>query len=186
MILLTKQLFDNNCKRFGIKSYDKEVLEICNEVLMNYTRNSLEKAMKKMSKTQQQKGGRVVLPSDYFGVPSKTHFEHLSDHGVDMSVTEHMIRPHIPIKDLGAYGGASSSPCFTMPKTVMKYAVKEAMLSMSNQEVKLEKEAYNKLQFKFESLMTSALKTVSRKKHEHLTTNTLKEVFSTQKYKLLQ
>ena len=170
MIYITKQILDKNLKLFGFQSYDKEVLELVNQALYNYVRCNMNKAMK---------GGRVVFPSDYFGVPSASHFEHLNDHGANMSVTDHMIRPHIPIRDLGV--GGSSTPCFTVTKKAVNYAVKEAMLA--EKKTGSMTGVCEALKEKFEKLMTSAIKAAAKKNKEHLYIKTLREVFAGDKYK---
>ena len=176
MIYITKQILDRNLKQFGFHSYDKEVLELINKALYNYVRCNLNKAMK---------GGRVVLPSDYFGVPSASHFEHLNDHGANMSVTDHMIRPHIPIKDLGASGGGTAAPlCFKITKKAINYAIKEAMLSERVSGTGASAAAVcDSLKEKFEKLMTSAIKAAAKIDKEHLSIKTLRQVFGSDKYK---
>jgi hypothetical protein len=172
MIYITKQLLDRNLKHFGFLSYDKEVLELINQALYNFVRSNMTKMMK---------GGRVVLPSDYFGVPSASHFENLTDHGANMSVTEHMIRPHIPIKDLGAASGGALDSCFTVTKKAVNYAIKEAMLVHKKPATD---NVCDVLKEKFEKRMTAALKAAAKKDKEHLSVRTLRQIFTSNKYKV--
>lgn len=113
MIFLTDKSMQQNIKKFGYKSYDSSILSLVNQYLQNYTKNTISKALKKNKTATSleashviQAGGRIVLPSEYFGVTSGSYFADLKNNGTDMAVTDSMIRPVVSTRDLsGAIKG---------------------------------------------------------------------------------
>jgi len=187
MIFLTEKSVRQNMKRFGYKSYDAEVVQVINTYLEKFVHSKLEKTLKKnknissIEASHVHKGGRIVLPSEYFGVPSGSYFDKLTDNGANMSVTEALIRPTIPTRDLsGAITGGATK--FSLSKKAFSQAVEEAKLSM-HKDVKVKKEASSVMQNQFEELMTALLhKTQKSTKSEHLSAHTVKNVASQKKY----
>lgn len=100
MLFLAKKTTGQNLKKFGFSSSDDAVHERLNEVFYSLVFNNI----KKLSK--QQNGGRVVLPSEYFGRESGSYFE--SAPGVNLTPTSSIIRPAILTNDLtGAIKGGA-------------------------------------------------------------------------------
>jgi hypothetical protein len=186
MIFLTEKSIRQNVKRFGFKSYDTEVLTAINNSLKKFTENKLQKALKKhktVSRTT-QRGGRVVLPSEYFGVTSGSHFEQLTNHGADMNVTEAMIRASIPTNDLSGAIKGGARVHFAISKKSLANALQEAKTSL-HQEAQIRSEVSSALQKQFEELMTSLLKKTS-KGAEHLSIEEFQKALSQKKFASLR
>lgn len=188
MIFLTEKSIRQNVKKFGFKSYDAEVLSAINASLKNFTEHKLQKALKKhKTASRTQRGGRVVLPSEYFGVTSGSHFEQLANHGANMNVTEAMIRASIPTNDLsGAIKGGAMAK-FSIPKKSLANALQEAKTSLQ-QEAQIKSEVSSALQKQFEELMTSLLKKASKSQRgvEHLSIHEFQKALSQKKFASLR
>ncbi len=191
MIFLSDKSMRLNMKKFGYKSYDSDVLSLVNQYLQNYTKNILSKAMKQ-NKTSTleaahiiQAGGRIVLPSEYFGVTSGSYFADLKNNGTDMRVTDTMIRPVVATYDLsGAIKGGASDKNFKLSKKALLNAITEAKVSLQT-DVKLRSDATLAMQQTFQKLMSEILNKTCNKCNNHLTTETLKKISAQRKYKLL-
>lgn len=164
MIFLTDKSVRSNLKKFGITSYDPAVMNLVNQYLENYTKNTIAKATKQNKNLTSleaqhvfQAGGRTVLPSEYFGVESGSYFETLKSNGTDMAVTNSAIRPTVATYDLsGAIKSGGSSQQFKLPKKSLQYAISEAKVSLQR-DLRVRSEATAAMQQGFEKIMSEIL-----------------------------
>lgn len=192
MIFLTDKSMRLNMKKFGYKSYDSGVLSLVNQYLENYTKNTLTKAAKqnKNALTLEashviQAGGRIVLPSEYFGVASGSYFGDLKNNGTNMAVTETMIRPVVATYDLsGAIKGGASDKVFKMSKKALQNAISEAKVSLQS-DIKVRSDASLAMHHTFQKVMSDILTKTCGKCNNHLTVDILKQVAGQRKYKAL-
>lgn len=137
--------------------------------------------------------GHTVLPSEYFGNNSGSYFEHLEPptNGTNMQVTNSMIRPVIKTYDLtGVIHGGAINNKFTISKNAFKNSLNEALLKFQSPQnaVKLSPDVSQKLQNKFELLMTEILNKANKanKKEPQLQLYHIKEVMQQKKYEFLK
>ncbi len=193
MIFLTDKSMRLNIKKFGYKSYDSEVLALVNQFLQNYAKNTLSKAFKKNKNINSleashviQAGGRIVLPSEYFGVSSGSYFQDLKTNGTDMRVTDTMIRPVVATYDLsGAIKGGSAQKNFTLSKKIVQNAINEAKVSLQK-DVKVRSDATLAMQQAFQKIMSDILsKSCERCENKHLSIDVVKQISGQRKYKII-
>lgn len=189
MIFITEKSVLQNMKKFGFRSYDANILQLVNQYFENFVRNTLTKASKKTdyveAKQILQAGGKIVLPSEYFGVESGSYFDNLKSYGTDMSVKEAFIRPTVATYDLsGAIKTGGSSQLFSVSKRSVQNAIKEALVSLQRN-IKVKSDAALALQQGFQSVMTEILQKASKKNDSHLTEDTIKQLSNQRKYHLL-
>lgn len=172
MIFITEKSLRQNAKKFGFKEFDNSIVSLVNKGLESFLKNKLSKV---------QKGGRTVLPSEYFGVESGSYFDKVSS--TDLSVTDSIIRPPVLTKDLSGLitGGALK---FTVAKSVFKNAVVESQ-SKLHRDSKLDSKLVSNLQDEFHSTMSEIFSKLQKKKLESLNREEFKKVFEQRKYKLL-
>ena len=153
--MITDKSLRLNLKKFGFSSYDIELKDTVYEFLTAFLKNKLKKVTK---------GGKIVLPSEYFGKESSSYFESLDNNGANMSVTDSMIRPSIPASDVtGAItGGAVLS--FKIPMNTFTMALADA----KDFDIKIPKSNALKLKEEFEELLTTLMTKLSKKKKTHL------------------
>lgn len=186
IIFVSEKQVRANLRKYNIQSYDKAVFEKVNQTLFNFAHNELQKAVKKnktggkLVESHFQKGGRVVLPSEYFGVPSN-HYSANAPMGTDMSVTAELIRPahdiHGPL-----VGGAS----FTISERAMKAAITEALVSL-NADMSVKGSVVSELKRKYESEMSKFMSNVQKKVTDgKLSDKCFMDVLQMKKYKQLQ
>jgi len=103
MIFLTEKSIHQNIKKFGFTETNSQVIELLNKCLINFTNQSIKKALTQHKKIIKQNGGsgavgRTVLPSEYFGINSGSYSPNSS--GTNMNVNNSLIRPAILTHDL--------------------------------------------------------------------------------------
>lgn len=201
MIFLTENNIRINAKKFGFKKFDITVLESLNKYLANYTKNMVKKALKKYKKENKQikqikqSGGRIVLPSEYFGIDSGSYFE--NSYGTDMTSTHAMIRPAQYTSDLtGAITGGSASATksnksknsnkFIISTSVFKNALSEAKISLEK-EIVMDTKTIIDIKQRFENMISEIFIKLEKKTSDHyLKLNNLEEIITQTKYKILK
>ena len=163
--MLSDKYLNSNLKKFGFKTYDNELKHEIQKFMVNFIGNKLKKS-----------GGRIVLPSEYFGHESGSYFKNLSNNGTDMSVTDSMIRPAISTHDITGVITGGSSASFNMP-------LKSFKLGLSEVNIKLSNEHTHKLKNDFEVLMTKMLKNIAKKKSDNLTLMEVRSEVAKRQYK---
>lgn len=192
IIFVSEKQVRTNLKKFQVHSFDKEVLEKVNESMLHFTHNLLEKVikknkdLKKIEELHLQKalqGGRVLFPSEYYGVATNHYVDAPQGHH-DMTPTDAVVRPAMEIR--GPWEGGASTPLFVVSERAMKAAVSEALVRL-NVDVSVKGSVVQELKRKFEKEMTALLRTVQKKNgSEHLRGEVLTEVLRMKKYKNLQ
>lgn len=185
-----KQL-KTNLKKYGITSYDKDVVESVNKLHHQVVTDLLQQRQKQQQTIQ--KGGRVSFPIDYFGgttnnlsaqVPPFTNVS-----GNDVSIRQEMLL-NDPSQILGTdkamtsgmlVGGAG---CGAMKFCVSKNASQEVVKSLSRKE---KIDLNDKQRFiqvskqKFEQVIDEVIN--KTKKKGHLSKEDLTKVLQQKKYK---
>jgi hypothetical protein len=87
MIFVTDKQISSNLKKAGFSKVDAAVYGMINKASFTLVKNTLEKAAKKAV----LKGGRIVLPTEYYGVSSGSFVAEST--GTDMTVNQDLIRP---------------------------------------------------------------------------------------------
>lgn len=189
MIYVSENAVKSNLKKYGYKIYDDKTVQLINDALTCFSTNALRKISKKYSAAKKggdvQEGGRVILPSEYFGVDSGKYADTVA--AVDMSVTSELIRPALLVDDpTGAImqGGASK---FSISSTAFKSCVNEQMSSLKLHDLTMSSKALKALQNNYETLMDGALKKTSKEyKSNELSSHNLETVLKMNKYSLLR
>lgn len=187
---ITTNHVKKNMRRFGFRSHDEKVVELFNSALDAFLHNRLRPAFKKAKEGVvdqhhlSQSGGRVLLPSEYFGVASNHYVDTLNNNGVDMTVNNMWIRPPMDLVNPSSSGGARAD--FELPMQAFKVACIDAAQNMSVN-VKLTQAAQKALHQQFTAVMGEVLKSAARKSvDDRLDSKIIEDVLSMKKYKVLR
>jgi hypothetical protein len=190
IFIITDNHVKRNCKKFGFSTYDSAVVEGLNKALMNFVEKKIVKAAKsvkggsKIDVHHLQSGGRVLMPSEYFGVPSDHYTEVLSSNGVDMTVNNMWIRPPMDILSPDYASAVGGGPKFEFPFTTFKSACVEAQANL-NHDLTISIAAQNLLHKQFVQQMNNVFKAVSKKvRGDHLHVVALNDVLSMKKFNM--
>lgn len=178
--------FKSSLKSFDIK-LNEEVISKLSETLNSYTSNILEK-INKNNKSKlvvdnklllSMKGGRVLLPSEYFG-ETTNHYVSNPSNEINLDVTDEVIRPAIDIKT------PDYEPVIKVQEGGLKKKIKlsEKLVKLTiekinkdkNFNLKLKNETIKTLKNKYEELITSLINDV--KKGKNIDTVLKKKKFS--------
>lgn len=160
-------MLSRNLKKWGFKSCDASVEDAMNASLKNFAKNKCSSRVKK--------GGRIVLPSEYFGVNSGRYAADANP-GSSLEVTQEFIRGPLAISDpTGALAGGAAARTFA----VTKKAVKEACAGAACD--------HGAIKSAYESKMTELMNTLEKRvKNEHLCEEDFEKVFNMKKYAVLR
>ena len=134
--MLKDSQIKNNLKKWGFNTYNNNINEALNKALVKFISNK-------------QSGGRVVMPSEYFGVNSGRYSTNV-DFGSSLSVTNSHIREPLDAFDPsgGIVGGAAQ-----------KFSITHKSISdlLATQNVKLPASAVKNLKNDFENKVSQVL-----------------------------
>jgi len=182
MTFITHTHVKKNITKFGLHSFEESVIDLLNKSAKAYVENKLQRAAKVAKGTVidhqhvAQSGGRVLMPSEYFGVPSNHYVETLSSNGVDMTVNNMWIRP--PMDLMGPIVSGGGTKDFALPFTVFK-----SMLSSVSSDIKLTSAAQKTLHADLSKKLAGVLQAAARKcQNGTLSKSALVETLSMRKY----
>ncbi len=189
---ITKQQVAQNLKKFNFTTFDKDVQEKINHIHQKVFHQQLKQHKKKQN---QQKGGRVAFPIEYFG-STTNHYSADVPKFTDISSTETHLRPPIPLNDpsgvLGTEGGVLSGMVggkkseFQIAQKTHEQSARE-FLQEHHDDKKFKvprKEFFTNSKQKFESLMDTVLTKASKySKQNHLSAEIFDKVLSQKKFK---
>jgi histone H3/H4 len=161
IIFITDKQVRKNFKKFGCKNIDAAVVELINKTLFNFVTKKMKKvtaknkALTRFDAIHFQNGGRVLFPSEYFGVPSNHYVASPANNGVDMSVKDTWIRP--PMDLMRPLEGGKEPCVFQVPLQAIKSAAAEVSYS---KDIALTLSAYKELQSQYEKIMTEVVEKV--------------------------
>jgi hypothetical protein len=154
----------SNLKAFGFESHDASAEKLIEKYMKNFADNMVAKASRKSAASNKieakhfasQRGGRIVLPSQYFGVDNASYIDN-PPMGTDMTVTETHIRPAMdPYAVMFEQQGAGAT----------KYKASKAKVAEAVKKVAGDKKvsscAIAAVKSKFEETMTKALKKAAK------------------------
>jgi hypothetical protein len=173
--MLSDKYLKINLNKFGFRTYDTEVKEMIEMFLVNFLKNKLGKKQKPTV------GGRVVLPSEYFGKPSQSYFETLANNGTDMSVTDSVIRPVVETHDISGAITGGKAQCFNVSLKTYSIALKEAKSKITIDE----KQDTTKFKEEFEGVISKMLTQITKKKACHLSVDILRTESNKRQYRSL-
>ena len=175
MIFIADRNIKSSLKHMGFNSYDPQINQTLNKSLQAFVQNQA----KQLKKHMQKGGAETTLPLEYFGVRTNNYFDD-APKGVDMTVTDSMIRPPFRVVDLQNTikdGGASSRRQFSIPAVSIKRASANLDVSQSLQQT---------MKIKFENVMQEVLRKASKKSAiAHLSLSDLESVLNQQQYQKL-
>jgi hypothetical protein len=167
VVYLTEKLLKKNFKSFGFKSYDDGIIAYFNTIFQNFVENQLKKGMK---------GGRIVLPLEYFGVETNHFIAHPEFDS--MAVTDSHIRPPM---EMSIGGGLK----FSVSLKAVESAIEE-IASKHNKETYRKQKTAKAIQKKFEKIATEILLKVSKRASgETLILSELQKITEMRKYSAL-
>lgn len=189
IIFITDKQIRKNLRKFEFKTMDESVSSLLNKTLYTFVHKKLQSAAKKAKSNEKgvrvikgvhiQSGGRVLMPSEYFGVPSNHYVENPVNNGVDMSVRDAWIRP--PMELMSPMDGAGAKT-FEVPLSSVKSACMEVLGAKFN-DVALAGETYKTIQALYAKSMTDVFKTLRRKVDGgHLSKSDVSSVLTLKKY----
>jgi len=146
-----------NLKIYGFQTYDDDVKSLLEA--------SLEKFLQKSSG---QSGGRVTMPSEYFGISSGAYSAEAS--GSSQAPTQEWARPGIEFHDIS--GGAKK---FKMSQRSFSAACKKV-------HPKITKVRQAELKAEYEEKLHKLLQKLSKKKDTHLSKDALVTVLKQKNY----
>lgn len=175
--------FKSSLKSFGMIPTDELVSKL-SDTLELYSSNVLEKISKNNRKNlivdnkllSSMKGGRVLLPSEYFGSTTNNYIEKPNNE-THLNVTNEIIRPAIDTKLPNYQEVKLVEPILDIPiqdggKLVKKFKLSEKLIKSTldkinkdkNYNLKLKTETIKNLKNKYEELITKALNDVIKSK----------------------
>lgn len=169
MVFVTEKQVRKNFRKAGFKAVDVGVVELVNKAAVNYVRNTLEKALQKNKNAQEleashianaqgQKGGRVLMPAEYFGVATNHYIEPgPKTFGTDMSVTAEQIRPPF---SAALSGGAKAQPQFEVAMSTVKNIATEVM---KRSPIAIRQSAIKQLQASLSDELSQVVKSLQRR-----------------------
>lgn len=183
MIFITEKQIKLNLKKYGFKTVKGDFTEVINNIVYNFVYNVTSKTAKKLKLNKnnnnkltltlshfKQLGGRVSLPSEYFGVPSNHYVS--ESKATDMSVTSSYIRPEMLTYRPGIVGGAEEKSFVISLKNV-KAILSEVLVKLDLTD-NVKKQDHTKISAAFKAkledhlhkMFTSYVKKSSVKKQE--------------------
>lgn len=154
--MLNEKVIKSNLKKWGFKSFDSKIHDHVNSALENVA----AKFAKQSSRGGRQAGGRILMPSEYFGVDSGRYDANASA-GSNLNTTDSWIRTPLSASDPtgaitgGAAGGAQKRFACTTK------AVKDVSEKLSKFEFK--QHHIKQVKAQFEERMTKFMNSVDRK-----------------------
>ena len=187
IIFMTDNQVRRNFKKAGYTHVGDDVVELINKIALQFVKNIIEKSMKKNKgfkvldvEQLTQTGGRVLMPSEYYGVRTNRYIAD-APMGTDMTVSSERIRPSFTA-DLS--GGAKDELSFNCSLQTIKNVGAEIL---SSKNIKLTQAAYKQIHTLFNAKMTDFLKSVKRTvKGDTLTKKDLTVVLSLKKFSSLK
>lgn len=184
---MTDNQVRKNFKKAGFTKVDDDVVELVNKIALQFVKNIIEKSMKKNKGFKvldvgqlTQSGGRVLMPSEYYGVRSNRYIAD-APMGTDMHVSAELIRP--PFTSLLS-GGEKDVIVFNTSLQTIKNVCAEILTSKN---IKLTQAAYKQIHTLFNEKMTDFLKSVKRMvKTETLVKKDLSSVLALKKFSMLK
>jgi hypothetical protein len=186
IIFVTDKQVRKNFRSFGYKDVDITIVDVINKAVYNYIKNTLHKSMKKYKSVNTldgshiMKGGRVLMPAEYFGVQTN-HYVTVGDNnnGTDMAVKEAWIRPEFKVTQMEGAGSV-----FTLPLQVSKNICSE-VLNTTNKSVTIKPSAVKEVHNGLLQIMTDLMKSIKKKvKNDTVTKKDVIDVLSMKKYKV--
>lgn len=180
--MLTEKVIKSNIRKWGFNSHDSKVHQHVNSALETVAATY---AKKNSRSGGVQAGGRILMPSEYFGVDSG-RYETSASTGSNLNTTDSWIRSPLNASDPtgaitgGAAGGAQKRFACTIK------AVKEATEKISNFDFK--QHHIKQVKAQFEEQMTKFMNSVDRKNKKsdtHLSEELFRDVAEQRQYKVL-
>jgi len=174
MIFLPEKSIRQNIRKFGFQSCEQEVTDQLNNFLQNFVQNDLRKV---------QKGGRIVLPSEYFGTASGSYADSVKF--TDASVTDTLVRPAVLTQDLtGAIKGGAQQSRFNLSKSAFQKALCQVKEDLQLQE-KIPKRLAEKVRSQAEEQFTKLFAKVQKQNRnaDQLTKAMVQKVADQQNYR---
>jgi hypothetical protein len=184
IIFITDKQLRKNLKAFGFQTVDSAGVDIFNKMLFTFVQNKVRKAVQKGGDDKHiQTGGRVLLPSEYFGVESNHYVsaDNLSSNGVDMTVKDEWIRPPMDLMR-PLEGGAAT---FEVSMNVIKTACNEVLSKMNGKykDAHITNKTFKLLQNKYSTQMSQFMRSLRRKVNgQHIKKSDIEQVLSMKKY----
>jgi hypothetical protein len=175
IIFISSKQIKKNFRKWGIKNVSEDAVEIVNKAFYTLIKNEVGKWIKK-NKTSQH-GGRVLMPQEYFGIPSNHYIAEKTN--TDFSVTESTIRPAI----VAHMDGGASTLKFDISLKTVNNTCADVCATLSYTE-KMPREFHKELKNKVEDIFTqftSSLKRIA-KQEESINKKHLNKVLSLKKY----
>ena len=158
-----------NMKNWGFKTHSESIDEFLDNTAINFVNN----------KAKHQKGGRIVLPSEYFGSDSGRYSAD-APAGSSLAVNENFIREPLGVSDPAGViqnGGATRS---------YKISARKFNEAVASAGVALNKAERGALQRAYESKMTELFNSIARRsKCNHMSAAAFQGGLNMAKYKCL-
>lgn len=191
IIFISDKQIQRNFKKAGYNNIGSGVTELVNKAAYNYVRKEINRVIKNNKNIQaleahhfeKQNGGRVLMPSEYYGVASNHYVEITgkTDNGTDMAVKESWIRPSFKAELNGG-----EAPKFTLSRQSVKNIASEVINTNMKSAIIIKQDALKTIHSNLVSKLSELTKTLERKvKSESLQKQDLSSVLSMTKYKAM-
>lgn len=182
-----------NLKKYNFQTFDKEIHEKINKL----HHNVFNQQFKQQKKNQNQQGGRVAFPIEYWG-STTNHYSNEVPKFTDITPTQTHLRPAIPLNDpsgvlgteggvlSGMVGGAKKQNVFQVSKTAHEQCAREFL--QDKKSLKLNKKDFvNSSKQKFESVMHKVLsKAAKGSKQSHLSNAEFDKILEQKQFKVFK
>lgn len=189
MYIITANHVKRNVRKFGMKTYDDEIVSLLNNAILTFIEKKVRQAMRKAKGVSHidivHFGGRVTMPVEYYGVETNHYVDVVDNNGVDMSVSNMWIRPPMDIMQVNQEAGAAIPP-FIIAFTVFKTACVEVVQNLSK-DATLSFKVQQKLHNEFMKTMGSVFIAVARRCNDgHVSKDMLTKVLGMQKFSVFR
>jgi hypothetical protein len=178
IIFVSSKQVKKNLRKWGIKDASDDAVAIINKSLHSFVQREVTKWIK--SKKIGQNGGRVLMPQEYFGIPSNHYVQ--SKTGTDFGATESLIRPSI---DAHMAGGGDAKAKFDVSLKTIGNVCTDVCSRLKYSGV-IPRDLHKALKTKIEDIYAQFVSSVKRvAKEEPVSKTHLNKVLSFKKYKAL-
>lgn len=186
---ITQKQFTKSVKSCGFETFENSLIQDVNRLHQKF----LFEELKKQQKRNHQRGGRVSMPIQYFGVETNTYSSDIPKY-TDVSPNDVFLRPQMNVNDpsgvlttdkaFSTLVGGRNTKSFTVTQKGHHDALKHVLQENPHLQCANKRLFVQESKQKFENLMNDVLKKASKQDNSDLRQKTFQEVLDLKKYKV--
>jgi hypothetical protein len=193
MIFENMKAIQKNLKKYNYKRFDEKTLELLNNTLYNFLKNSIRKLEKKYNKLEKVEekhvkalfGGDPVMPSEWYGVNSERYSDDVDYQSTN--ATNSLIRQRLNVDDPSGIIQEGGKNRYKVSTNGFTTAFEEAQNNLKANSFKISLKARKALKEKYEKLIHEALQKYKKKSEsgDEFHSSHFKQVLAIKKFSLL-